>query len=382
MRSFKLAALLFIMASSFNLYASKAEPDVDNSGNVNRSFKVNKGGILKLSVNTGDLTIETWNKNEVDVRILDADDNQNGSLNIYQSGNNVIVQNSGSGYYNNSDVKVSVPVEFNLDLKSNQGDVIVHNELKGSCQIVTGGGDITLNNVTGYTNLKTNGGDIAAGNINGDLVLGTNGGDITVKNVSGKGDIQTNGGEINIGNVGKYLSVKTYGGDITTGDIGGNADVSTMGGNVSVKKVSGSAKLSTNGGDIKILGSSGSTYARTFGGNLYLYNINGSITASTSSGDVYAELKSVNGYSKIETMNGSVKLYIDPNAKATINVNVVTSGWGGSDDRPVISEFPVKSYDSNKYSGTVNATYKINGGGDTITIKTINDSVELRKLRK
>lgn len=382
MRSFKWAALLLIIAASFNLYDSKAEPNVDNSGNVSRSFKVNKGGTLKVSVNSGDVTIETWNKNEVYVRISDADDNQNNSLNIYQSGGTIIVQNNGSGYYNSSDVRVSVPVEFNLDLKSNQGDIIVHNELKGNCQISTGGGDVTLGNVTGYANLKTNGGDIVAGNINGDLVLSTNGGDVTVRNIYGKGDIQTKGGEISVGNVGKYLYVKTFGGDIVTGDIGGSADVSTMGGNISVKKVSGSAKLSTNGGDVKILGSTGSTYARTYGGNLYLYNISGSINASTSSGDIYAELRAVYGSSKLETMNGSVKFYIDPNAKATINVNVVTSGWGGSDEKPVISEFPAKSYDANKYSGNVNATYKINGGGDTIVIKTINDSIELRKLRK
>jgi hypothetical protein len=370
-----------IIAAAFNVYESKAESNTDNSGDVKRSFKVNKWGVLKVSINTGDITIETWSKSEVYVRIGDVDENQNG-LSIYQTGNNVTVQYNGSGYYNNSDVKVYIPSEYNLDMRSNQGDIILRGELKGNCQASTGGGDISLSNVAGYVNVKTNGGDVIAGNIYGDLMLATNGGDITVGNVNGKGDIQTNGGCITIGNVGKYLYVKTSGGDITAGDIGGNADVNTMGGDINVKKVSGSATLKTNGGDIKIQGSWGPVNARTYGGNLYLYNINGLINASTSSGDIYAELKTVKGSSKLESLNGSVKFYTDPNIKATINAAVTLGGWDGDDDKPIISEFPVKNYDSGKYSGSVNATYKLNGGGDSITIKTINGSIELRKLRK
>ena len=382
MKSFKLAALLLILAAAFSSYDLRAALKSDDNGDVIRSFKVNKGGTLKISVNTGDITVETWGKSEVYVRVRDVDDNNNNSTAIYQSGNNIFVQYNGSGYGNNSDVKVFIPIEYNLDLNSNQGDIILHNQLKGNCQTSTGSGDITLSDITGYVNVKTNGGDVTAGNIYGDLTLGTNGGDITVANVSGKGDIQTNGGDIKIGNVRNYLNVKTYGGDITTGDIGGNADVNTMGGNIDVKKVSGGATLNTNGGDIKILGSWGWVSARTYGGSIYLYNINGSINASTSSGDIYAELKSVKGSSKLESLNGSVRFYIDPDIKATIYANVNLGGWGGSGEKPIISEFPANNYDSGKYSGSVSAAYKINGGGDSITINTINGGIEIHKLRK
>jgi hypothetical protein len=377
-----MAAVLFVIAAAFSSIELKAELNRDNNGDVIKSFNVSKGGTLKISINTGDISVETWNKSVVYVRVGDVDDNQYNSLNIYQSDNNVTVQYSGSGYHNNSDIKVFVPAEYNIDVKTNQGDVVLHNELKGNCKAYTGGGDVILGNVTGVVGVKTNGGDIAAGNVTGDLWLATNGGDITVANVTGKGDIQTNGGCIKIGNVGKYLSVKTYGGDITTGDIGGNADVNTMGGSINVKKVSGGATLNTNGGDIKILGSWGWVSARTYGGSINLYSINGSINASTSAGDIYAELKSIKGSSKLESMNGSVKFYIDPNLKATIYANVNTGGSFDSDERPIQSDFPAQSYDSGKYSGIVNAVYKINGGGESITIKTINDGIEIHKLRK
>jgi hypothetical protein len=381
MNSFKSVVLLFIMTAAFNFCYLKASSGVDNNGDIKKSFNVNKGGTLKVSINTGDITIQTWNKNEVNIRIGDVDENRSG-LNIYQSGNNIIVQYNGSGYYNSNDVRVYVPTEYSLDLRTNQGDIALRNDLKGTCQAVTGGGDINLSNITGYVNVKTNGGEVTIGNIYNDLVLSTNGGDIIVGNIYGKGDVQTMGGSIKIGNVGKYLYAKTMGGDIETGDIGGNADVNTMGGSINVKKVSGTAKLTTNGGDIKILGSWGPVYSRTYGGSLNLYNINGSITASTSAGDIYAELRSVKGYSKIESMNGSVRFYIDPNAKATIYAKVNLGGWEGSDEKPIQSDFPAKNYESGKYSGTVSATYLINGGGETINISTVNDGIEIRKLRK
>ena len=155
-----------------------------------------------------------------------------------------------------------------------------------------------------------------------------------------------------------------------------------MGGSINVRKVSGGATLNTNGGDIKILGSWGWVSARTYGGSIYLYSINGSINASTSAGDIYAELKSIKGSSKLESLNGSVRFYIDPNMKATIYAKVNLGGWDGSDEKPIQSEFPAKSYESGKYSGTVSATYLINGGGETINISTINDGIEIHKLRK
>jgi hypothetical protein len=380
MKSFKLAALLIILVAAFNSCQLRAALKSNDNGDVLRSFKVNKGGTLKISINTGDISVETWSKSEVYVRVADVDDNNSAS--VYQSGNNVFVQYNRSGYGNNSDVKVFIPVEYNLDLNSNQGDITLHNLLKGNCQASTGSGDIILSDITGNVNVKTNGGDVSAGNIYGDLTLSTNGGDITVANVSGKGNIQTNGGSIKVGNVGNYLSVKTYGGDITTGDIGGNADVTTMGGSIDVKKVSGSAALNTYGGDIKILGSWSSVTANTYGGDINLYNINGSINAKTSSGDIYAELKSIKGSSKLESLNGSIRFYIDPNLKATIYTNVTLSGWNGSDENPVASDFPASSYNSGKYSGSVSAVYKINGGGETITINTINGSIEIHKMRK
>ena len=47
-----------------------------------------------------------------------------------------------------------------------------------------------------------------------------------------------------------------------------------------------------------------------------------------------------------------------------------------------LRSFLQKAMKSEKYTGSVSATYKLNGGGDAVTVKTINDGIELHKLRK
>ncbi|MCL5031464.1 MAG: hypothetical protein M1480_20875 [Bacteroidetes bacterium] len=387
------AALLFF--SSLAVILKAADGD-----DVTKSFKVNKGGTLKVYIMTGDITVDTWNKNEVNVSIANIDENQNNLLNISQSGNNVTVKFNGSGYYGNSNVKVSVPSEYNLNLQTSQGDVQLSNNLKGSVQIetrsgditlasingylkaLTNGGDITLNAVNGTADVTTYGGDITTGNVNGNLSLSTMGGDIEAQNITGKADISTRGGTINLLNVGKDLHAITNGGDITTGDVGGNADISTMGGSIHMKKVSGSAILKTNGGNIKLFGASGSTKARTFGGNLELYNINGSVDASTNSGDIYIELKPGGSSSSIASMNGGVKLFIDPSAKATINAVAYGVQYGESINDYIKSDFPMKRSETSQYSSSTKATITLNGGGSNINVRSDNDRIEIRKLKK
>ncbi len=395
MKATRLAAALLIFSSMAVIVKAA------NGDDISKSFKVNKGGTLKVHIMSGDISVDTWNKNEVNVTIENIDESQYNQLNISQSGNNVTVQFNGSGYYGSSDVKVSVSSEYNLNLETNQGDMRLSNNIKGSVQIETRGGNITLASINGYLKALTNGGDITlstisgtaevttyggditTGNVNGNLTLSTMGGDIEAQNITGKADISTKGGTINLLNVGKDLHAVTNGGDITSGDVGGNADISTMGGSIHVKKVSGSAILKTNGGNIKLLGASGSTEARTYGGNLELYNLYGTVDANTNSGDIYLELKpSGNGKCSIASMNGGVKLFIDPSAKATINAVAYGVQYGESVTDYMKSGFPMKRSETSQYSSSTKATIILNGGGSNINVRSDNDRIEIRKLKK
>ena len=379
MKYLKLILLLvFLSAAALYVYANERS---DGS----KTFKVNKGGTLKLSILTGDITIYSWDKNELNVTLEGADESDYNQLKMEQSGSTITVQSNYSGGWSSSDVKISLPSEFNIELKTNQGDVELNSSIKGYVNIFTGGGDITIKNVSGKAELKTNGGDIRTGNIYGNLDLSSNGGDINVGDVNGKGNIHTMGGSIRSGNISKDLTAKTFGGDITIGDIGGSADITTMGGSISLKKVAGSATVKTNGGNIKLLGATGFVKSKTLGGDINLYNITGTVDANTSSGNIYAELKpSGKGSSNLYTLNGGIKLMIDPNAKATVEAEVKLRGWDGSEDgeKMIESDFPAKSYENGSSSGNVNAAYLINGGGDLIKLTTMNEKIQIKKLRK
>ncbi len=395
MKSMRLIAA-FLFFSSIVLFLKAADGE-----DVVKSFKVDKGGTLKISLMNGSISIDTWNKNEVNISIENVDDSQKNLLSFGQTGNNVTVKFDGSGSYGSTEVRVSVPSEFNLILQTNKGDIKLSNNLKGNIQIDTKSGDITLASVNGYlkaltyggdinlsslsgnAEVSTYGGDITTGNINGNLELSTMGGDIETKNISGKANIVTKGGTISLMNIGKDLKAKTNGGDVIVGDVGGSVDISTLGGSIHAKKISGNATLKTNGGNIKLLGASGSTIARTFGGNLELYNITGNVDANTNSGDIYIELKpSSSGSSSISSMNGGVKLFIDPSAKVTINAVAYGVKYGESIADYIKSDFPIKRSDDSEYSSSAKGTVILNGGGSTINIRSDNDRIEIRKLKK
>jgi len=350
----------------------------DTGGNV-KSFKVSGGGKVNVTLLVGSVRILTWDKNEVAVRAEDVGEDEDLPFDISQSGSTINIKNSIGVNRDNADIQITVPSEFSVFIKTYQGDIKLLNSLKGNFQASTGGGNITLSDVNGYVNIKTFGGNISTSIISGDAVISTNGGNIHADNISGKSDISTMGGNIVLKDVGKNANVKTNGGDISIRNIGGNADVMTYGGSISIQKVAGTASIKTNGGDIKLNGASSYVDAETKGGDIELHNVYGSIKAETMSGDIYAELKSSgSGNSNISTLNGGIKLFIDPKLKVTINAKSV--GNGTDDDKSIRSDFPAATI--NISSNTVKAVYQLNGGGVLINLSAINDVIEIRRLKK
>ncbi len=353
---------------------------------ISKSFKVSKGGLLKVTLMNGNVSITSWDKLEVSVYIEGAGDKEANQIKINQSGNTITVDdNGGWGWSNDKDVKVKVPVDFNASVNTNAGDITVSDKLGGYFKAFSGGGDITAKDISGATDISTNGGDISVSNIGNDVNLSTKGGDVHCANISGKAEINTMGGSVKMGNVTGSASVSTFGGDISTGNIGGKAEIKTLGGSINVNRVSGDANLSTNGGDVNLEGASGSVTAKTLGGNVKLKNIKGSVNAKTNSGDVSVELTpSGKSESRISTLNGGITLYVPSTAKVNINARVRAYGWwtSGDENKYIISDFKAKSMESSDHSNGVRATYILNGGGETIELTSVNDKIRIKQLNK
>ncbi|MBI1805003.1 MAG: DUF4097 family beta strand repeat protein [Ignavibacteriae bacterium] len=374
--------LLFcISLLSATLFADQRD---DGERSQTKSFKVEKGGRLKVSVSGGDIRIVPWEKNEVLVKVRGAEDDDLDRLEMTSHDNSVYVENySGGDWSGDMRFDISVPSQFDLDLQTSNGNLEIQGTLTGKVLGSTSAGDIRLGNLNGTVDVSTSGGDIRSADIQGDLTLNTSGGDIIVGIIGGTADISTSGGNITIDDVKKTLWAKTAGGDIHVGDVGGEATLSTAGGNVIVGKVSGSAKLTTAGGDVELQGASGIVKAKTAGGNLILYNITGSIDGKTAGGDIEAELNpSGNGTNRLSTASGVIRLYLPENAKATITATIRVDEYGedAADAYRIRSSFKSKTYEFDEHEGEIRATYVLNGGGENISLETSNADIEIRKL--
>ncbi len=352
---------LFVL--SMNTYAALRDGE---EGKESKSFTVAKGGQLEVNVSGGDIALNTWEKDEVAVVVDGIDEEDMDYVKITQSGNTVRVDYRPR-WNSSGDVlfKISLPAQFDADVRTSGGNIEVRGTMKGKLTGSTSGGDIRTGDIEGTMDMKTSGGDIK---------LGT---------VSGEAEVKTSGGDIKVEKVGKSLKASTAGGDVEVGDVGGDAVLSTSGGEVKVGKVSGSATLKTAGGDIELRSASGIVEAKTAGGNIRLENITGSIDAKTAGGDVVAELiPSGKGPSELRSSGGNVILSIPSNAKATIEATIqLRDGWGRRQEKyDIHSDFKEESKTNDEDAQEIHAVYRLNGGGDRITIETTNGNIELRKL--
>lgn len=358
----------------------KSNDKSGEQGDVTKQFKVEKGGSLVVNVATGNINIYSWSKDEVSVNVKGIYENEIKGFKINKYGNTVEVNDEGWGSVH--EIEIHLPSKFNINLKSNSGDLQVMGSHEGNLEASTGGGDIMFDKINGKVNVSTSGGNITSGDVIGNVVIKSAGGDISVKSVSKDADILTNGGDIKIGEVGNYIKVTTFGGDIKIEKIGGSVETVTYGGDIVINKVSGNVQSNTYGGDINLAGANGIVQAKSGGGDITLKRISGSILASTGSGDVYAEL---NPYgkesSKIISGCGTIKLFLPENSRVNI-VARIRSSEGDEDTYEIKSDFKAESYVKNSDRDEIRATYIINGGGEKIILETTDSDIEIKKLYK
>lgn len=350
------------------------------------SFTVKKGGTLIVDAEDvqADIHVKTWEKTEVLVKIDGLSEEDMEDLEMKAVDNTVSVEFYGGDWRHSRHVRfiINVPSEFNLDLATSGGDVLVGGRLKGTVAAATSGGDIGVDEIDGSVELSTSGGDVSARSVSGDLDASTSGGDIDIGEVKGMVEASTSGGDIDVGSVGKDLSAKTAGGDIVIGDVGGEADVATAGGDVRVGRVSGVADLRTAGGDIEGGGATGDVIARTAGGDITLSAVTGSVDAETAGGDIDVELTpGGKGNSVLETKGGDITLSVPANAKVTIEAEIrLHKGWDDEEytEYDIVSDFKAES--KNKDKRGIRGKYVLNGGGAMIRLETMHGNIEIRRL--
>lgn len=358
--------LFILLGISFSLAQQK-----------NKSFNLGSNGRIEVEISYGDINLDVWSKQEVNVK-YEEDEETGSSFKMIQNGNTLTIT---SGENPSDDLSLSVPASINLDLNTSGGDIKINGNITGKIECRTAGGDIKTKDVTGTADINTSGGEITTGNINGDANINSGGGDLKLGLITGTADLSTGGGNITVSDVKKGLVIRTGGGNVNAGNVDGELKVTTGGGNVDVLQVKGSTKVTTGGGNITLKSSSGKNNFTTGGGDLILKDVNGGIKCYTGSGDIHVELipdPKIN--SEIKSGMGDITLYIPSNARTTIVAKVRDwNSWGNDSGSPITSDFPVTT--EIKTSHTLRSVYTINGGGSEIKIETSSGEIKIQKMK-
>lgn len=238
---------------------------------IHRSFNVHAGGTITIDADVGDIKVtsgasnvsvdvirraKTSSRSHADELFKDFD------ITFAQEQNDVRIRarynHPTSWFHWNTDFDVrfvvSVPAQYNVDLTTSGGDVVV-SDLAGQTRVRTSGGDVDLGRIDGVVDAHTSGGDVSISGSHASATLSTSGGDIKVGDATGTLSVKTSGGSIDIRRAAADLKAYTSGGSIEIGDAGGAIDASTSGGSISAhlsRQPHSDSRLSTSGGGITI----------------------------------------------------------------------------------------------------------------------------------
>lgn len=347
------------------------------------TFSVQKGDVLDVEIEHGNINVSTWDKNEVQISAKNIDDDELSLYSAEKKSGIIVVKFKGDDSDDFS-LELTIPNDLIIDIKTGGGNVTINNDLRSKTTISTAGGNITAKTIGAEANISTAGGNIKLGDINGSVELTTAGGDIQVGSVNGKAEISTAGGNITVGSVNSTADISTAGGNVTVGTVGGDADISTAGGNITVSSVSGSADISTGGGNVILDGATGKVEANTGGGNIELKNIKGSIAANTGAGNITAELiPDGKSSSDLNSGVGNITLYIPESSKATIVATASDFKWGDSrkDSESIKSDFESYNISQLRRGNTFEAIYELNGGGSKIELNVGLGEINIKKSK-
>ena len=255
--------------------AGSANASISNT--IRKGFNVAEGGTLRIDASVGNIQIVSGGTGVAIEIVRDARTTSQAKadelfreydVSVSQSGNDVEIRSKHDrnewhffSFGDPIDVQfnVRVPSRYNVDLK-------------------TDGGDISVSSVTGTVDARTSGGNIRLATVNGPANVHTSGGDIDVIGTTGPADVRTSGGSITIKRAGAEVKAHTSGGSIRIEEALAAIDASTSGGSIKANftaQPKGNTRLSTSGGDVSV-----SVPA----------NVNLDIDAHTSGGGVESEL--------------------------------------------------------------------------------------------
>jgi hypothetical protein len=246
---------------------------------VEKTFAVQPGGTLRAETQGGAITVRSGGGHEVKIVVrqhirassaAEADELlKKLTLTLEQQGNDVtavakyesrpIGKVFGSWPPVAVDFVVTVPGEYNAELKTSGGDITV-GDLRGRVQARTSGGDLRMERIDGAVDGGTSGGNITLKEGTATVKLHTSGGSVHVDRAGGPAEVSTSGGDVVIKSVEQLLRAATSGGDIKavlTAAPRSDCSLSTSGGDIEIRLPKAAAvnlEAGTSGGEVDAAG--------------------------------------------------------------------------------------------------------------------------------
>ncbi|MBO0725636.1 MAG: hypothetical protein J2P52_08555 [Blastocatellia bacterium] len=251
----KLSLLIFfslgvgLLALVWGVNHSGVAVQAQTQGDIQKTFSVRPGGRLVMDVALGSIEVKTAGDSRIVADVFRKVERSSEAraeeilrqyeVNFEQQGNDLIIRakfpHEDFRLWRRSGLQVryvvSIPTEFNVDLK-------------------TSGGSIRVDDLRGEVRVKTSGGGLQFGKIEGPIVGNTSGGGISLAGCNGKVEVKTSGGGIKIGSGAGELLAETSGGGIEIENFAGDAVVKTSGGSIRINRIEGAIDASTSGGPI------------------------------------------------------------------------------------------------------------------------------------
>ncbi len=376
-----------------------------------------RGGVLHLVSKQGDVEVDSWRRDEVRVLVEKRSDvsDEAQALALFEAfqvttipvSDTVQVQAGarGEGPLESVMVRliVRVPSQFGVHVETAKGGIVIRdlegdveartdyggvtfNSVKGDVKAETGAGGITVNGGDGSWEVKTGRGGITFNSVKGDVKAETGAGGITMNSGDGSVEVKTDRGGITFNSVKGDVKAETGAGGITVNSVDGSVEVKAdRGGDIAINAVKGDVKAETGAGAIIVEAEApgGSVVVKTSEGDIEISGALGYIEATSRSGSIEAELRiadeGVDTHCKLLTGSGDVTIYLAKELAATIDAELRIEGLAHR-DWAIYSDFPIDIREESE--SRIVGRGEINGGGDSIVLRTKNGDIHIKKLKK
>lgn len=158
------------------------------------TFAIRAGDRLRVSTHEGDITVRSWNRNEVNVRSGDRDHDRLRGVRVSRSGSVITVDASGSWMGGGGiDVVIRMPASVALSANSVEGDITVEGvsapvsveTVEGDILVRGTRGNVTASAVDGTVDVRDTEGNISATSVNDDVLVASARGRVAAEAVNG-----------------------------------------------------------------------------------------------------------------------------------------------------------------------------------------------------